>query len=690
MVQTKRDKYTLKKKHIWPSVFLFFSYTFIVWAVLFTVIGAFSKNVVHNKFMLNNQEVDDFARKVNELALQNVDRKVVLDILSDRFPNYQSVAIIDDNRNVIAGYGSYNPDWKRPIRGTGFVENRFYHVENSNQPLLIEGKTNEYYFLDVLKKTLMGSWDDSKEYFDKVVYTETYWMTTPLEQDGESLLLECSVILHREDLFYAFWLFASIAVLINIPVIILLFNVVARVTAQRRIYEIFYYDPVTKGKNWVYFMHFTEKKLSTYREAVRTYAIVDFELQKYRSYCACNGVEAGEELLERINRCIEQQLGKKELCVRYAKSNYALLLFCMDEEDCVRRIQSLYEELAKRLKVPHLTFHSGIYMLYPERRKDTGRIVRRTSLNIAQNYNYAGEARASIEDSEENEIAFFDEKMLEEQKWEHWVENTMEHAMANEEFVVYLQPKYNPVNDKLVGAEALVRWISPEKGFIPPYRFIPIFEKNGFISKLDDYMVSHVAKEQARWIREGKEVVPVSVNVSRVHFASEDLAEHICSLVDEYKIPHGMIEIELTESAFFDNKKTLLYTVNKLKEYGFELSMDDFGAGYSSLNSLKDLPLDVLKLDAEFFRGDEAKSRGDIIVGETIQLAKLLNMRTVAEGIETKEQIDFLAEHGCDMIQGYYYAKPMPVEEFEERAYAYNDSNSTVKKKEEIATLHTI
>lgn len=536
--------------------------------------------------------------------------------------------------------------------------------------MILTGDIKRFPLKEVTSRTINGLRFESREWTDEEVYSETYWMATPLEKNGELLLLECNIILSRGDLFYAVFLFWTVAFLLFIPVVILLLNVIARVTAQRRIYDIFYYDPVTKGKNWMYFLHYTEKKLCTYREALKTYAIVDLQLQKYRGYCACNGVEAGEELLERLNWSVEQQLSNKELCVRYAKANYAILLSCVDEEECIERIRSLYSGLAKSIKVPHLTFHSGVYMVYPERRNETGRIVRRTSINIAQIYNYAGEARASIGDSEDNEIAFFDQKMLEEQKWEHWVENTMEQAMENEEFIVYLQPKYNPVNDELVGAEALVRWISPEKGFIPPYRFIPIFEKNGFISKLDDYMVSHVAKEQARWIKEGKEVVPVSVNVSRVHFALENLAEHICSLVDEHNTPHDLIEIELTESAFFDNKKTLLNTVNKLKEYGFELSMDDFGAGYSSLNSLKDLPLDVLKLDAEFFRGDDAKCRGDIIVGETIQLAKLLNMRTVAEGIETKEQIDFLAEHGCDMIQGYYYAKPMPVEEFEERAYA--------------------
>ena len=245
----------------------------------------------------------------------------------------------------------------------------------------------------------------------------------------------------------------------------------------------------------------------------------------------------------------------------------------------------------------------------------------------------------------------------------------MEEALKQKEFQVYLQPKYSPKEEVLSGAEALVRWISPEEGFVPPNRFIPIFEKNGFILKLDDYMISEVARQQAQWISEGKNVVPISVNVSRAHFTKVDLAEHICRLVDQYNVPHEVIELELTESAFFEDKEVLLGTVRKLREYGFTVSMDDFGAGYSSLNSLKEIPLDVIKLDAEFFRGNDEAGKGKIIVNETIDLAKKLNMRTVAEGIETKEQVDFLAELGCDLIQGYYFAKPMPLKEFEQKAF---------------------
>ena len=157
------------------------------------------------------------------------------------------------------------------------------------------------------------------------------------------------------------------------------------------------------------------------------------------------------------------------------------------------------------------------------------------------------------------------------------------------------------------------------------------------------------------------------MNISRAHFTREDLAEHIVHIVDKYNVPHNVIELELTESAFFDDKNTLLNTVKKLREAGFPVSMDDFGAGYSSLNSLKELHLDVLKIDADFFRGVGEEERGMLIVSDVIDLAKKLNMKIVAEGIESREQVDFLAEQECDLIQGYFFAKPMPIDEFVEK-----------------------
>jgi EAL domain-containing protein (putative c-di-GMP-specific phosphodiesterase class I) len=293
--------------------------------------------------------------------------------------------------------------------------------------------------------------------------------------------------------------------------------------------------------------------------------------------------------------------------------------------------------------------------------------VNKKEADVEQLYNNAVLACDMLGEEAETQIIFYDVEMNNRRIWERKVENDMYSALTNHEFKVYLQPKISTSNEHLAGAEALVRWIHPREGFIPPNKFIPIFERNGFILKLDDYMLEEIAKQQSEWIKQGRKVVPISVNISRAHFAKEDLAEHICGIVDKYQVPHDVIELELTESAFFDDKQVLLDTVKRLRDAGFIVSMDDFGAGYSSLNSLKEMQLDVLKIDADFFRGVEAQERGLLIVSEVIDLAKKLNMKIVAEGIESREQVDFLTEQECDLIQGYFFSKPMPIHEFEEK-----------------------
>ncbi len=328
-----------------------------------------------------------------------------------------------------------------------------------------------------------------------------------------------------------------------------------------------------------------------------------------------------------------------------------------DENQLNMRIKLIIKKLEQCRTDQRLIFSAGCYAI--SSKKD----------DINTDISHAGLALNNTSAVNDN-VCWFTDTMLEQQVWERRVEDDMQKAIDNHEFVVYLQPKYSTKQEELSAAEALVRWIHPEAGFIPPNKFIPIFEKNGFITKLDDYMLTEVCKLQAKWQEEGKKLFPISVNVSRAHFTYEYLAEHICAIVNEYKIPHSCIELELTESAFFDDKQTLLSTVNKLKRMDFKISMDDFGAGYSSLNSLKELPLDIIKLDAEFFRGVDDINRANLIVGDTINLAKKLGMKIVAEGIETRDQVDFLAQQDCDLIQGYYFAKPLPINEFEERAYS--------------------
>lgn len=489
------------------------------------------------------------------------------------------------------------------------------------------------------------------------------WIAIDVKNGTNIFYGKANLKIYFSDALYIFIFFATGIGLVSIIVLALLINLISSVISQKKMNKVFYTDPVTGGNNWMWFATRAQGLLKGKKKM--NFAVLDVVLVKYRNYCICHSVTEGEQLLVKVDGILNEMIKRKpEVSGHYASANFALMFKYNTREELEARIKELLEKLEKIDTQHRLTFHIGVYPM--EVIKQNGKIVARKDIDIDREYNNACTARDTLADCDDSGIAFYDEKLVSEQRWVEEVMNRFKKAIANEEFVVYYQPKYDPKTDKLRGAEALIRWNCPddEIGFRNPGEFIPILERNGAIPDIDHYMIEHVARDQKAWLDAGYECVPISVNVSRAHFIENDLAYQIKECVDKIGTPHNLIEIEVTESAFFDDKKVMIDTILKLKEYGFMVSMDDFGSGYSSLNSLKDMPLDVLKLDAEFFRGEVSGGRGEIVVSEAIKLAKNLNMVTVAEGVEEREQVEFLAKQGCDMIQGYVYDKPMPAENY--------------------------
>lgn len=480
------------------------------------------------------------------------------------------------------------------------------------------------------------------------------WITTDVEYEGGKVLIHYPISLSFEDIAISVIVVGVMALIFVVVLAILISNIIASAVNSNRMLAALYFDDKTLTNNWL-FLTTKGEKLIRNRNGI--YAVISIKSCKYDHCKSCSGVDSADKLILNIFNRLRTNLNKNDLIARNSEGYIGIIV----RRNTVEEIQRLVESFIKNSAEPVC---AGVYLLTPDKRVAD---ASDSNEGIEDYYHYAKLACDSLNDGSETAISYFDDKLKEENIWINRVESRLDEALANEEFVVYIQPKYDPKDSTLKGAEALIRWVSPEDGLISPGRFIPICEENGTIVKIDDYMIAHIAKLQSDWISKGYKVVPVSVNVSRVHFMDPNLAEHIGEIVDRYNTPHDTIEIELTESAFFDDKKVLLQTVEKLQNLGFQVSMDDFGSGYSSLNSLKDLALDVLKLDADFFRGEGKESRGELIVGKAIEMAKALNMEIVAEGVEQKEQVDFLADAGCDMIQGYYFAKPMPADEYESR-----------------------
>ena len=260
--------------------------------------------------------------------------------------------------------------------------------------------------------------------------------------------------------------------------------------------------------------------------------------------------------------------------------------------------------------------------------------------------------------------AIFDEKMRRQLMRERQVENDIVGALENGELLLYVQPKVDMSTGRIVGGEALVRWQHPEKGLVPPGEFIPVLEKNGFIINVDEYIWEKVFAYLGKLKEEGRKLVPISINVSRLHAYDTQLAENLIRLRDKYGIPAEYVPLELTESAFLEDEEGMYRRMENLRAQGFLVSMDDFGTGYSTMNMLKNQTLDEIKIDREFIR-DLEKDKSRIIIRNTIAMLQQLGVHIVIEGVETEEQKEFLLGCHCTDVQGFLFYRPMPVDEFD-------------------------
>ncbi len=661
---------------------------FLALAYLGMVIIVFAFTDIMSQYVMNAKLVAEVERVAEIVEIYNNSEMPMEEALELLGPNGESYVITDSRGGVIYEYGENTLSHKLlAVKEAYGIKYRLYADSkedyiflNDDHELEIDPRkvadnlTSGELLVNDMTFTEFSLTDESEylpEDIDSTLDIDTakminfpIWVAIGINNNSQRFVAKCYVSYNLRDMFLAGG-FAMVVLLGGgILFIVLVVNFVISIHRQHNTMKLFFTDIITREKNWMWFLYKGEPLVK--RKYKNTYAVVNLVFVKYRTFCVCHSVDEGELMLRRVYNLIEASIGKKELVSHCTPSHFALLLNADDKQELDNRLKVLINRLKSIDEEHDFNFQIGVDFI-EVKKNDKGKITRRRFVDLTAEYNNACAARSSLEDTEASGIAYFDDELVQEQKWKDLVQENQRQALEKEEFVVYYQPKYNPRTKKLTGAEALIRWDSPVLGFISPGRFIPIFEANGFIKEIDHYMVSHVARDQKRWKDMGLDIVPVSVNISRAHFIEDDLAEQIRDMVDAAGADRKFIEIELTESAFFDDKKALIKTITTLKEYGFMVSMDDFGAGYSSLNSLKDMPLDVLKIDADFFRGDQSDDRGKKVITETINLARSLEMLTVAEGVEDAEQVELLADLKCDMIQGYFFDEPMPGNQYEIR-----------------------
>ena len=383
----------------------------------------------------------------------------------------------------------------------------------------------------------------------------------------------------------------------------------------------------------------------------KPYFVVYFDISCFKVLNDLFNMETGDLVLSTAGYYFPSVIGDTGLAARFEADHFVLLIE-KDKLDIERILYDLDNHI-ETLGINHtIRFFAGIYEVTDK------------TVHIDRMCDGAHIALNKIKGSYGVRYAYYDESLREKMVREQTLVRDMEIALVENQFKIYIQAIYDTSKRRIVSAEALVRWEHPTLNYIPPNQFVPLFEKNGFIVRLDRYVWEEVCKFlRAEWDTFG-EVIPVSVNVSRLNFYNRDLLDYLLSLVQKYELEPSMIRLEITETAYMDEPEKIISMIKEFRAHGFAVMMDDFGSGHSSLSMLKNLPVDVLKLDMSFTREAGSSKRVYAILKFIMDLSKALTMDVIVEGVETKDQLDVIASLGCHKIQGYYFGRPMPKDDF--------------------------
>lgn len=375
---------------------------------------------------------------------------------------------------------------------------------------------------------------------------------------------------------------------------------------------------------------------------------IQFDIRKFKIVNDLYGEKFGDEILDFIIQQLAQICDKEQFFINLRSDVFMVVTEFDEEQELIDFIHCLDKRIS-RFKDVKLQLSYGVYTV--EDRK----------MELRQMEDRAAMARKAVKNNVVSNILFYKEQFKELLYNRKFIEENMQAAITERQFLMYLQPKYSIAKNEIIGAEALIRWNHPERGMIFPNQFIPIIEENGFVKKVDYYIWSEACRFIRRCEDLGISSCPVSVNVSRIHLRDDDCIEVLSELIKNNGITKSLLELEITETA--DDHQVSMKAM-QLKEEGFSLLMDDFGSGYSSLNVLLETPFDIIKLDKKFMENMMVSGKGRLILEQVVSMADKLELGLLAEGVETKDQIDLLQRIGCDQVQGFYFAKPMPEEEF--------------------------
>lgn len=419
---------------------------------------------------------------------------------------------------------------------------------------------------------------------------------------------------------------------------------------SKRIQELLYTDELTGILSYRGFVAAMPKAL---RSTSQHMFIIDLDINRFSDYNTINGHQRGNELLCNVANCLCVLCAPNTIFARVQDDRFVCFIAASNADEVFERCKTWLKALRRNCNIQSLLISFGVYE------------IKKPQQDIMVMCDRALIAKRSVKGSYDQYIALYNEEIHSKQLSDAQFVEAFEKAISEGQFIHYFQPKYDVISEKIIGAEALVRWqISPDK-IIFPGEFIELFEQNDLISKLDHYLFEQLCVKFSKLLNLGIEPLPISINFSRAHLFDSNFTSKLLHIINMYDVPAKYIEIEITETAFAQSAQVVARTVTSLHELGFKVAIDDFGTGYSSLNMLKDMDFDIIKLDREFLNDASQTTRGYKVVQNIISLAHDLNLKTVAEGVETVEQLEMLKKCGGDMVQGFYFSRPMPEEEFD-------------------------
>lgn len=585
------------------------------------------------KSKVDQEEINIYSKKIN---IKNKNVAILLVVETDKYENIFVESIYEGRGHeyIITSDGEVIANSKKEENGKNMISSLEEYKTNENEKVLAKMKTQ------------ISNKENGQIRYN-FLGNHLYISYRYLNINDWYLVIITSGNIIAEELNTSLRFTFVVAIIVNtIIALTSIYIVISNKKQKEKLYKLAYVDKLTKLGNGNYFLEKGNLYLNELDFDKYKYYMIILDIDKFKTLNKKYGRKIGDKILIEIAKKLEKISNKKDMIIsRLVNDSFGILMkFNNNIEEKIEEIIENLSDIEIEKRKYNIILSVGIYEL-KKGEKNIFNILDKTLI-----------AHSKAKGIYNKKYFIFNEKMEHKLVEEHEIETNMENAIINNEFKIYYQPKINAKTNKIVAAEALVRWEKEDK-IIMPNQFIPIFEKNGFIIKLDKYIYEKVCKDIAEWKEKNNKEINVSINVSKEHLV-ENFIEEYNEIAESNNLDTNKIELEITESAGINDEIDLLSIMKEIKKYGFLISIDDFGTGYSSLNMLQNMPIDILKIDKSFINQDK-------MLESIILIAKKMNLKTVAEGVETEEQVEKLKKLGVDLLQGYFYSKPLPKTEFE-------------------------